>query len=463
MTLFKRYILPLLIILTSLFCFYFFKVTQVQRLWSGYSLLYVSRNSDMTSVYKCLEKHSIKNYICLDNQFIPLNLADQSPEIRLSLSWTKEKSAYLSERNSYFFDKDKIYSVIYVPEKYSSKLPGTLEELKSMGIKGGLNASTNYPFLAPLATILLAVFLVFYSADKVKAAFLFSLPVYFSFFVPTYQTAAALCLFMFSYYLTFRILGRKNALQVLKKSMLFIVLSAISLISMLLSSVKIALLFILLLLSSLALLSLYDNVKNLLDNYRYSFNPVKIRTAGMIRLVTKKSRFCLLVTGFFISFITVFSFVSISFSFPSEDGQVSLPSPAAREKVLPQLSDFVNWRWESLIYPYISINSSESILPKEGNTVYFPRFIEEDGRIKESLTSITYNQKFKEESISSIDSLDYPAIEKVLKKQGRMKAGFSSSVNARPSFFSIILMIFSAGAVFVFYFIITNPKFRGRA
>ena len=424
--------------------------------------MYVQKNADMQKVYQVLEEYSVKNYSCLENQFVPLNLVDQSPEVRLSASFLNDSDSYLSRRNSYFFDRDKLYTVFYIPEKYSSKLPKVLSALGREGIKGGVNANANYPFICPLVIFLFAILLVFYSENKIRAVLYFSLPVYFSFFVPVYLVCSSLCLFMYASFLSFRILERKNTFEVLKKSRIFVILLSVSLVSMLFTSFKAVLLYILLLLSCAAVLYLYKNILSAFENAKYSFVPVKIRTANMIRLVTKKSRFCLLLMGIFVSFVFLFALISMKVSFPSSDDGVKLPSAVSLEKSLPDLGDFIDWRWEALIYPYVSLNSSETILPKDGNTVYFPRFTEENGKITQSLTSITFNQKFKEDSVDSLESLDYPAIEKVIRKQGRMRPGFTSAANARPSFVSVILMTICSVSSFFMYFIITNPKFRGR-
>ena len=177
-----------------------------------------------------------------------------------------------------------------------------------------------------------------------------------------------------------------------------------------------------------------------------------------MNLVTKKSRFLLLPLSVCSFFVFIFAFFSININFDSSEN-LELPSSVCASKSLPDLNDYTDWRWEAMSSPYVSLNEKDRKM-NFGDTVYFSTFEMKDGKITESVHFITYDEKFKSESLSQIDLLNYPAVEKLLKKQGKIRPGFSASGKQSLNLISIILLVISILFPLVFYFFVTKPKVK---
>lgn len=459
MEILKKYIIPFLVVVFSLLAFSFFKIVPRSNLWKGFSVFYVPVDSDLNQVSSVLSENGIDEFISMKNQKIPLSFPESSPEFSLAASYGLVDSDYLEKRSGYFFDKKGDFSVFYIPENNTRRLSKVSEILKTdYGISSGVDANSSYPVAVPVVSLLFAIFLIAFSEKRFLSFLHFVLPICFSYFVPLYTSAASSSLVMYAIFLYLRFWKRRNGINVLLKNIVFSSFVILSLILEFFSGVKPFLLFVVLLFSLLAFSYLVSNLEALYERKRYSFVPVKIIGSGMLKASNKRTNFCLLPLSALLFLIFVFSVSKTSFGSKNSNGNVFLPSASSFEKSLPDLKDYVDWKWQTEVYPYVSLNSDEK-KPGKGETVFFSRYNVVDGKITEYENIKTYDKNFESSSIESIEEFDFPSIEKVLKKQNRLHPGFSSSGNMQGGFFSSLLILVSVLAPLFFYlFFYKNTK-----
>ena len=134
---------------------------------------------------------------------------------------------------------------------------------------------------------------------------------------------------------------------------------------------------------------------------------------------------------------------SVSASMPS------LPSPVnSSESELVQLKDFVDWSWNTVTFPYRKLGEPYSEIPQEGEVVSITDYDSSDGTIKSVTKPVfVFNSDFRESVYKSIDKLDYPALEKMMLKQGKHTSfGYAKSASSSSSerFGILLLFIFTA-------------------
>lgn len=460
----KKYVLPSLVIVASLVVFAIFRIVPAAKLWEGYSVLYVPYEADIGSVENVLYENGIKEFSAKENQSVPLNIALESPEVALSSSTLNPKREYLFERENYFFDKEKDFRLYYVPEKYRGNLSGTVAELKdSLGIVSGVDSKASYPMLSPLVCIIFSLFLVFTSKRKLIMASLLFLPVCFSFFVPLHSSTAAVCLLMHALYLSVRIWGRRDFFVSLLKNIAFSASVVFSVALQFFSGLKCIVLFIVLLASVSCAFILSHRLEDFFERRRYSFVPVLMVGGKFMPIVTKKTGKSLVVLSSSITVLLVLALFSVNMNFFSARSDFSskkifLPAAKTYSKSLPDLNDYIDWRWEALVSPYIHLDSSDTGKKKE--SVSFPTYTNEDGKIKESVKTIAFDRNFRSASFSDIDSLGFPAIEKILKKQRHLVPGFVPLERQRLGLSSVIALVFSLIFPLVLYFSMSESGFK---
>ena len=106
---------------------------------------------------------------------------------------------------------------------------------------------------------------------------------------------------------------------------------------------------------------------------------------------------------------------SVTIPVPVENEAIDLDS----EKTLPGLKDFYNWSWNIKSFPYRNLNLQYKEQAEDGDTVTIPRYeISGDKIIETQSVLMTFNDEFRDKADREIDSLEYGAIEKLMKKQG---------------------------------------------
>ncbi len=204
--------------------------------------------------------------------------------------------------------------------------------------------------------------------------------------------------------------------------------------------------------SEISIFLLYKNITEKIDS-KYSFRPVKIRTAFSIRVFTQKSKnlFGLCSVSVLVIFVTTMFSSNLSLLLKNENNAgIQLPSSGTAVQNLPGINDFIEWKWEALTFPYRSLNVKNKKSTNE--SVIFKNFQKKDGFIQESVSSIYYNDEFKTDAIKGIENLDYPALEKMLVLQGKTaRFGYVSSGVQNISFVMIIILIIAFFVPLSFY------------
>lgn len=442
----KKYIIPLAIIFFSVFFMKCCRVVPVSSFFSGYEVVFVSKELPEENALNILSKNGCTNVISRANQKIPLNLPENSPEAALAKS-SLEKSTYIKDRTGFFFDKSEKNNVFYVPEKNLKEAAAAVKEISENEYSAGMNAEGGFPFISIAVVIIFSVLLAFFSENRILCGLSFAYPVLFSFFMPFCSVAAGLCLFELFVFFFLRFWGRKNSAKRLIKSTMLTAILATSFMCMVFTKIQAGFFFVLMCVSELSLFFLYKNIREKNES-RYSFRPVKIRTAFSIRILTEKGRKILGLCPLAVLVIFAGTLFSSNLSAVFGGGKSSgamLPSCKAPVSALPGLNDFFEWKWEALTFPYRSINVKSR--KNTAEPVVFKNFQKKDGFIQESVNSISFNEEFKKNALRDIEDLDYPALEKMIAGQGEnARFGYVSSEFQN---ISLAMMILLAIAFFV--------------
>lgn len=449
----KQFALPVIIILITLFLMAFLRSIPATKLWNGYTVFYVEKNADTDQIVSELKNSGCEHIIFLENQMVPLSQNYDICSSAMSRN-NPDGSDYLEKRNNYFFDKSFNYKVFYIPESFEKNVSEASDSLTSQGIKNGINATSSYPWIAILIVIAFAVLLIYSSEHKLLSLMIFLLPVLFIFSMPFYTVAAGVCLYMYGVFLALKLWNREGALKLLFSNKILIGFGISSVIIVFLSGLKCALVFTLIILSSAALSYIAKNILSFKKS-KYTFQFVSIRPAGFMPVITSSSIRCMFFCSGALLLILFFSLFSFIFHPAGKiKGTSGLLLPASHGTgSLPDIDDYVDWRWETIISPVISVNETiNPSKPENGQTVSFTNYKRVNGKLQEEQISYTYDQDFKKSSIEEINSLDFPAIEQMLLTQGnKCNAGYSSSSSQTINIWTIILLILALLVPVTFY------------
>lgn len=448
----KKYIIPVLVIFFSVFAMRCCRIAPASTFFNGYDILYVTNKIPAKNVMEILRENNCENVISAENQETPLNMGKNSPEVALANS-KLEKSTYLKDRMGFFSDKEKKNNVFYIPAGQKEKAMLAAGELSENGYSAGINARAKFPFASIAVVILFSAFLVFFSENRILCALAFVFPVIFSVSLPFSAVSAGLCLFELFLFFCIKFHGReKSAERILRNVMLLTLLGA-SFICLVLAKIQAGIFFAAMILSEISLAELYKNINEKIDG-RYSFNPVKIRSAFSIRLFTRKGRTALAICAFSVLAIFAAAMFSSNFSSVMKSGNnsaVQLPSGKAAVSALPGIGNFIEWKWDALTFPYRSLNDKNRKNARN-DAVFFKNFQEKDGVIQETVSSLYYNEDFKTEALNEIEKLEYPALEKMLAKQGKnAKFGYAAAGLQNITLIMIIVFIIAFLVPLSFY------------
>lgn len=437
----KKYIAPVLVIFFSVFAIRCCRISPASTFFNGYDILYVTNRLPAKNALEILEKNNCENVISAENQKTPLNMAENSPEVALANS-NLEKSTYLKERMGFFSDKDKKNNIFYIPAGQKEKALNAAKELSENGYSAGINARAKFPFASIAVVIVFSVFLVLFSENRILCALSFVFPVIFSFSFPFSAISAGLCLFELFLFFCIKFYGRKHSAERILQNVMLLTILGASFFCVALVKIQAGIFFLLMIASEICVAALCKNITEAIDT-RYSFNPVKIRTAFAIRIMTRKSRTALGICAF--SILVIFAAAIFSSNFSSalsgnDSAAVQLPSSKASVSSLPGIGNFIEWKWDALTFPYRSLNDKNKKNARN-DAVFFKNFQEKDGLIQETVSSLYYNEDFKNEALNEIDSLEYPALEKMLARQGK-NARFGYAAAGLQNITLIMIIVF---------------------
>lgn len=422
----KNYIIPSIILALSAALPHFFKAVPAARsaqLWRGYLAVRIPATA-AADIPALLEQKGCADIIRLENQRPPLESEEGAANLSVALS--DGGDGYLLARRAYFFDKSGRFQLLYVPVRYARHLEDALKALAAEhGIKGAVMGAADYSRFCPLVCILLAAALTALAADKVQFASAAAAPVLYPFALPLYASAAGASLALAA---LFTGCGLERNERAQGNTLTRRVLMAAALLCAFTAGIKAGLLFALALCGSAAGSALYANIQEAV-NGRYSFHPVRIFSAAFSERDFDKRLLALPLTSCAAGILCCFALAvprSVAFS---KGGSLLVPAPAGESGALPDLSDYINWRWRTITAPYVrAADALRSEAPAEGERVVFPRYALADGAIRASSDVFVFDDAFRAASLAAIDALSYPAVEKLLKAQGAGgQFGYSSA------------------------------------
>ena len=414
---FKWVIVSAAVCLLALSSFVFFRSVPVSRLWKGYQVLYVtSATMSESDVLAVLQEAGCKQVVAKATQQIPI-IAPFSPV------QVQTEDSYLNRRNAFFTDQQNRAMVFYIPEGQDMAVSRALRVLNdTKNTDAGTDGAASFPWISPLLCVGFAALCLFFAKNKrVLAPAAFFL-LAFSFSRPLLTTSAAVCLALYGFFLLQKIWGRKgfvksanNPLAVLCLLVPLVLLCVSSPLSAFFYAVALVAAFCALLLVAL-LKSLYDEQKA-----HGSFTPVLIRSARLIPLVERKEVKLILALALAVVAILLVSVVGATVqSVPLDSAQPALPAPVAGKNALPDLDDFMAWSWNTVTFPYRKMTERAPQVPMDGDSVTMTEFAEADWRIAGTeKTVFVFNSAFRNSLYDSVRKLPYPALEKMLVKQGK--------------------------------------------
>lgn len=432
-----KYISPVFF-LVSIFLILQFKAIPNGKLWNNYSVLYVPVESDETIVINTLRNCNITDYVALSEQYLPINLSQNSIEISMfKISLLNDGTEYHQQRSKYFFDKSEKYKLFYVPLKYKSQVSDVITFLSKQGIVAGIDSSASYPWIIPILGFMLIILLQLFSKNKLVFISGSVIPLIFLYCNPFYPIALSLTLIELILFFISNMWKREGFLFRLINSYSVPAMLFISILCAFSSNIKSGLLFFIVLISICSILYLIYCIDEFLRNKK-SFVPVLIKPAKMINVFANRTNttMIILISASFL-FTGVF-FLTSNENVNSHFAKILLPSNTEfADDNLPQLEDYYRWAWNLKTAPYRSLNKNE----KE-DLIEYPKYIEDtNGLIRESKVIMAYNQNFKENIFNDIEQLPFNSIEKVIKSEGiRFTGGYKATNDYHINLFGIIMM-----------------------
>lgn len=427
----KLLIVTSAICFSALFLFVFFRTVPVSRIWKGYQVLYVtSKTASEPQILSLLEKNGCKNVVSRSNQRIPI-------VSKFSPVQVQDARSYLNTRNNFFTDETNSAMVFYLPDGQDTELSRAIKEISNIqNTSAGTDGTAAFPWLSPIICIIFALVCVLFAKNKTLLIPAAMFMVLFSLSRPLLTTSAAVCLALYGFFMVQKIWGRRNFSSAVV-SPLIIVCVLLPILMLFMSSPLSALFYTLAVAASFSAMLLADMLKNRYDEryVRSRFKPVLIRSASFIPLIERKE--LKIILSLFVAIVAIFAVSFAGFSLQNvslDTSQPALPAPVSGKSDLPDMDDFMAWSWNTITFPYRRMTDSAPQIPVDGDRVSIPVFSDAGGKIAESeQTAFVYNSTFRNSVYDSVKDLPYPALEKMMLRQGKdvrysyTKGGASSS------------------------------------
>lgn len=422
-----------------------------------YNILYID-NSDKKNqnvVESVLLDNEIDDYVCLNNQRVPIMLKKNSVEeamfkINIAKGYT-EDNKYLYDRQNYFYDSTGKYQLFYISQNYSNKLNDVLKELSVKGIDAGVDTNVSYLWLIPVIIFVFALILLIFSKNKTFFLFSSILPLIYVCCNAFYASAISVILLLLFIFIFSNIYKRKGGSKKILKNYVLTSSLLISVVISFSASVISGILYLVLLTGVLLLIYLIISIEKNAYN-KASFQPILIRSAKMISIYNEKTKKVIIFSIIFsILIIAYFALGKVNIINTKNNSKLMLPGMAAeKDEKLPDFEEFYRWNWNVVTYPVKSLNKSTEL---NENYIEYPRFVSTDGIISQETQTFIYDEDFKANVYNDIDLLDFNSIEKVIKSQGKdFIFGYTSSSSYSVSLFSIIMMFIGFTMLLFIYF-----------
>lgn len=434
----KKYFLPFIIITLTFVLLCLFRSVPVTQLWKGFSVLYVPSDTEPQIVLQTLKENGCEGTISYYNQGIPY--INEFLPIKAD-----RNDSYLSGRNSYFFDRDHNVMIYYIPNEFSGNATKAVSSLiNDYKIDAGLDCKSSFPLITPVICIIVALIFFFFSRNRFVFGLSAIFPLFYSFSMPFYVNAAAVCILFYGFYLCQNVWNRKGSIKYLLSNPIIIFTFSLAILATFFTSWLSLFMFILTLCSSFFILVVYKSLEDFKAS-RTRFNPILIRPAHCMKVINIHSVKKFFISIAAVSVLTLFYFTSVDIFSISNAQDLSFPMPTSynEQSDIPVIDDYVYWTWNEITKPYKSVYSDNSSFPEKGETVSVKRFIDsKDGIKTKEEVLFCFDDNFKNEVIESIDGLDYPAVEKLMKAQGTdFSVNYSYGSGEKFSFISLMLMI----------------------
>ena len=452
----KIIISTLLISLCGVFLF-LFRSVPVSRIWKSYQVLYVDASVDEQSILNYLHDSGCKDVISLSEQKQPLF----SPFTPIEPG--ADKTGYLNGRLDYFADKESKYRLFYIPEQYEKQTERAVTSIVTdKNVRVGLDGKSNFPVLVPCVCI--ALFLILLIVSQNKSVFFTAglFPVLYTLSKPFYPLASAVILLLLSFFLGERFWKRKGAIGVVFLNMYTDILTIAGISIAFISSWKSGVLLLLVLCASVAGLLILNEVQAAADAKK-AFTYTFILPAKQFPIMYSRTARYTLVSICAIVVLITFFLLSARFVPQASVSGIALPSPqkenamGSDDKVIPSLRDYFVWAWDITTFPYrnLNVSSVESEPVKKGDKVTVTQFKETKTGVEPYEETIySFDNGFMNDAEKEIDNLDYPAIEKLMKKQGdgiTVTYSEKSSGETKTDSTSLVLLLISMGIPIILY------------
>ena len=423
----KIYIpLAILVAILSVVILFFSVTVPNSALWHDYIILYASKNFPEQQILANLENFGIKNIITLSKQKNPYN-SEKSP-IQLN---NNSEISYLKQRNNYFFDESNSVQLYYIPQEYTKETSICIKNLKSLypDLISGMDLHISYPFIIPILCVFAAVLFFIFSKFKLFMFISTLFPILYIFCLPSYSGGAAIIMFLYGTYLITSIWKRKNMIKTVFSNTYIISFFILPFILLFMTSFISAFLLIFVYIGTFSLLYLMYLGQAKIETKR-SFLPIPIRSAKMIPIITHKTVKIMVIPIVIAAILCICFMFSDLFYTPQKTYNFFMPSPTKystiekfseldynqtkpldeklNSKRLPNLTEYVNFIWNTFTFPYKSLNGKTlDNFAKIGDCIYFPSYTQnQDGFIIENTNVLyTFDEKF------ILDTMDLLKIE----------------------------------------------------
>ncbi len=409
--------LPAAICFFSLFTLYLFHTVPESRLWKGWTVFYVESSVlSEADILATLTDNGCKNVISRSNQRSPI----VSPYSPLQLV---SADSYLNRRNAFFFDETSQAMVFYVPDSEGAALSRAIEAIEhNPNTECGTDSAAAFPYLAPLFTLVFAIITLVLSKRKLYFAPCALFFVALAFSRPLFTVATCSSFALAGFFILLKLIGRQGFLRRTMRSPIAVLLLIMPLFVLCASSPVNTVFYVLALSGAISALLLIEALRELY--YKNAFSPIYIRTAydiAFINAVDVKALAALTGACILVLLASLWG-RTVQASSGSSD-KLALPAPVSygNADVLPNLDDFLVWSWKTVTFPYQRLSQAATTeAPKEGERITLPTYSEEGGAITaREETVLVFDGGFRDNILSTIKTLDYPALEAMLVKQGR--------------------------------------------
>lgn len=430
----------------ALSAFAVFRTVPVSRLWKGYRVLYVISDSlTDAQVHAVLARNGCRDVVARSNQGIPI-------VSRYSPVQMQGADSYITKRNVFFRDESNTALLCYVPEGQDVALSRALDELQSVpGAVAGTDGTASFPWTSPIVCAAFALVCIVFARQRlaIAPALLFLLAFVLS--RPQFTTGAAVCLATYGFFMLQKIWGRHGFLKGASSPLVIICLFAPAVLLFVSSPLNV-LFYVVALVAGGAALVLVALLKTEYDkkhkdqHKRHLFAPVLIRSARFIPLVERGDVKVIVLLAFATAVMLFVSLAGAAVQSPVSEGIApAVPAPVAGAARLPDFDDFLAWSWQTVTFPYRRLSDGNAQPPVDGDTVVMPEYAEENGVITErGKTAFVYNGAFRSSVYDSVRHLPYPALEKMLLRQGK-DARYSYARGGRSvgeRFGTVLLVVF---------------------